>query len=707
MMPGGQSGFFMSGAKYPGMFGGVGASKTFTGLHKAIAVAEGYPGAYILITEPTARMIEDVLIPTLRQELGSVEGTAWTLQGSPGARDVVFSYTKSVFRLRSALLMSPDMLAGQSLAAFWMDEAALGDQERTFRNLQERLRQPGDYPHQGWVTSTPRGKNWCYDLWGPGHRPAFEGFHVKTKENPYLPQGYYEDLLDSFGDTPFARQELEGEFVTFQGLIYAMFNTSLHVQEPPKREEFVRVVAGVDFSGGTSPSVIQVYGRKASRHVAGLAEFYERGCPIEHLVEAAGDLMGKHRISRFYCDPSGRDEIEAMVKAGIPACPAPVKDVNLGIKLVSGLLSRGPGGEPGLTFSPSQVQQISEMYQYQWREQKTTGQFLDEPVKQNDHCLTAGTLVSTARGEVPIEQVSAGDYALTRQGYRRVVAQGMTNPAAEVATMRLSNGMRLTVTLGHPFWVEGRGFRPCNTLRYGDTMETVNEYRRLFPCQEALTGEQEPFGGKPTGLFRQIASFITSTATRLTTLWRTWNVCRQRNMPTGTGTKRESESYLSTLTWAVTRLLAGIGRQRVERGTGYMAALAGKGERLRHYVASIAALGMRRGLSVQLASAPTSASPPPVGAVARITRVGSVSIVGSNSRPTDIATNDAAPVYVLGITVCPDRQPVYNLTVEDTPEYFANGILVHNCCDASRYALTALVEPPASRPRIGKAGIRV
>ncbi len=25
------------------------------------------------------------------------------------------------------------------------------------------------------------------------------------------------------------------------------------------------------------------------------------------------------------------------------------------------------------------------------------------------------------------------------------------------------------------------------------------------------------------------------------------------------------------------------------------------------------------------------------------------------------------------------REPVYNLTVEGSPEYFANGVLVHNC----------------------------
>lgn len=35
-------------------------------------------------------------------------------------------------------------------------------------------------------------------------------------------------------------------------------------------------------------------------------------------------------------------------------------------------------------------------------------------------------------------------------------------------------------------------------------------------------------------------------------------------------------------------------------------------------------------------------------------------------------------------------QPVYDLTVDGQPEFFANGVLVHNCFDATRYALRAL-----------------
>jgi len=340
-------------------------------------------------------MVEDVLIPTIRQEFGNMEGDRWDLHGSPGDRDIVWD-NGSVWLLRSALLMTPDFLSGLFVAGFWMDEVALGDQERTFCNLQERLRQPGEYPYQGWVTGTPRGLNWCWRKWHSERKKSFEAFHVKTVENTYLPEGYYEDLFDSFGDTAFARQELGGEFVAFQGLIYAMFSTVGHVQEPPERGEFLRVAAGVDFSGGTSPSVIEVFGKRESRRLSGIDEFYKMACPIEDLIEAAGELQAKHQISMFYCDPSGKEEMEHMQKAGLRVAPAPVKDVNLGIKLVSGLLSNH-----AMTLSSQQVHLATEKYQYQWKEQRSTGEFLDEPLKANDHCCDAERYVATALIEPP------------------------------------------------------------------------------------------------------------------------------------------------------------------------------------------------------------------------------------------------------------------------------------------------------------------
>ena len=100
-----------------------------------------------------------------------------------------------------------------------------------------------------------------------------------------------------------------------------------------------------------------------------------------------------------------------MRRAGLPASPAPVKDVSLGIKLVSSLLSRGTDGKVALTLSPNQVQQIAEMYQYQWKEQRSTGQFLDEPLKANDHCCDATRYCLTALVDMPYDTPEIGKWS--------------------------------------------------------------------------------------------------------------------------------------------------------------------------------------------------------------------------------------------------------------------------------------------------------
>lgn len=44
-------------------------------------------------------------------------------------------------------------------------------------------------------------------------------------------------------------------------------------------------------------------------------------------------------------------------------------------------------------------------------------------------------------------------------------------------------------------------------------------------------------------------------------------------------------------------------------------------------------------------------------------------------------------MHVVSVSAIAERQAVYNLTVEGQPEYYAAGVLVHNCMDAVRYCL--------------------
>jgi hypothetical protein len=58
--------------------------------------------------------------------------------------------------------------------------------------------------------------------------------------------------------------------------------------------------------------------------------------------------------------------------------------------------------------------------------------------------------------------------------------------------------------------------------------------------------------------------------------------------------------------------------------------------------------------------------------------------VAPNSQST--STVSLEPVHVVALRQLDETAEVYNLTVADTPEYFANGVLVHNC-DAIRYLM--------------------
>jgi hypothetical protein len=58
-------------------------------------------------------------------------------------------------------------------------------------------------------------------------------------------------------------------------------------------------------------------------------------------------------------------------------------------------------------------------------------------------------------------------------------------------------------------------------------------------------------------------------------------------------------------------------------------------------------------------------------------------------------SRSVVPARVLCVSAVAKLLPVYNLTVEGSPEYFANGVLVHNC-DAAAHAWAALGKPAAS-----------
>jgi phage terminase large subunit-like protein len=128
-----------------------------------------------------------------------------------------------------------------------------------------------------------------------------------------------------------------------------------------------------------------------------------------------------------------------------------------------------------------------------------------------DACLVAGTMVTTHRGEVPIEQVRVTDKVLTRAGMRRVCWAGTTG-TRETYVVRLSNGRELRGTHEHPVFVQQQNFvnvqefLPLGDLRAGDVLlpkenlewQVSREMR--WPRQFALAAGLRSWLGSRLGL---------------------------------------------------------------------------------------------------------------------------------------------------------------------------------------------------------------
>jgi len=73
-------------------------------------------------------------------------------------------------------------------------------------------------------------------------------------------------------------------------------------------------------------------------------------------------------------------------------------------------------------------------------------------------------------------------------------------------------------------------------------------------------------------------------------------------------------------------------------------------------------------------------------------------LASRNSPVINTRKNDIVPVSVRQIIGTGELKPVYNLEVENENEYYANGVLVHNC-DMTRYTVAYVDRGKTSLPK--------
>lgn len=344
--------------------------------------------------------------------------------------------------------------------------------------------------------------------------------------------------------------------------------------------------------------------------------------------------------------------------------------------------------------------------------------------KGNDHCIAYGVLVTTDGGDLPIEEVVAGNHVLTRAGYRRVLAAWQSSPSADVYRVRTADGREVTATAEHRFFTN-RGWVSLDALRMDDILLTCRNIpetrskslsskvsssgaiptrrpgqsvlitRPVSPTgRGAFDGFMRRFGWRSTGQYHPVTAFITWTKIPLTMIWATWTAFL---VPTicvtmAPGTK----VFVQNPTWFTSRVLdlrlrPGIHRKRGGRGIPSMLGLWRRNSRGLNVSASTVAVPSRLvsrgcGSSVPIAASRSTniVSPRSRGSAKGVAPFSSVQLVSDGFVLQSVG--------IRSIEKLSERSAVYDLTVEGEHEFFAGGVLVHNCLDACRMATLGWVQ---------------
>ena len=185
---------------------GIGSGKSY--VHCIRAIMKALKGRHYCIVSFSYPSLRDTVLVTLKEILN-----AW---GFVADRDYVFGKAEMIFDFPASggkiLLRSgdrPDSLRGLNLDDFGIDEAREFKDDNIFRVMLGRLRRSADGT---WcITTTPKGKNWVWEL---ELSDNVETVTQRTEDNKFLPQAYIDELRSRY-TSDFAQQEMDAGIVEF------------------------------------------------------------------------------------------------------------------------------------------------------------------------------------------------------------------------------------------------------------------------------------------------------------------------------------------------------------------------------------------------------------------------------------------------------------------------------------------------------------
>ena len=244
-----QKQFVFSQAKHPAIVGGLGSGKSRAGTFRLVLLMLEEKGISCVYGMPSYDLLSLRAIPGTEEDLNSL-GIPFTTNKSTytihmhGYGDIIFrSYDRPerwvAFECAHGLLDELDILPKDKAAVVW-------------RKAAERIRQKCKRGNTLGVVCTPDMgvRGFVYDKWVKKQQPGYELYKASTYSNPYLPDGYADQILLNY-DPILADLYLNGEFVSLnQDKVYHFFDRKKHHTQRQMTDSDTNLHIGLDFNIG-------------------------------------------------------------------------------------------------------------------------------------------------------------------------------------------------------------------------------------------------------------------------------------------------------------------------------------------------------------------------------------------------------------------------------------------------------------------------
>lgn len=228
------------------LLGGVGAGKSHCGALWVISKVVEFPKCEIIIAANTYSQLMNASVATLIATLEEI-GIHYKAVLS-GARKRIEIGNATIYLYS---LDKPDNIRGIEVSFSWLDEVAFSTL-KALDVVRGRMRGKHSTYRQIFMTSSGNGFNFLYDIFGniKEDNEKKQIIRAKTIENIYLPDGYYDQLVENYGglDSPLAKQELLAQFTNLnEGAIYNMFDRKFNIKKSTLNKQYP-VYVGMDFN---------------------------------------------------------------------------------------------------------------------------------------------------------------------------------------------------------------------------------------------------------------------------------------------------------------------------------------------------------------------------------------------------------------------------------------------------------------------------